>query len=206
MKRVVLATANRGKLAEFVELFRDTDLSIIPQSDLQIPEAEETGLTFVENAIIKARHAARLSGLPAVADDSGLQVDALQGAPGIRSARFAAANANDLQNNALLLERLAGVAPEHRGARFRCLLVAMCNAEDPAPLICEGVWEGRILMRPAGNNGFGYDPLFQAVGHDGSAAQLSPTEKSRLSHRGKAMSLLRAALPNWMPKAGVPWV
>lgn len=191
---VVLASGNRGKLGEFRKLVAGTELDIVPQSALDVPEAEETGLSFVENAIIKARNAARYSGLPAIADDSGLEVDALNGAPGIFSARFAGLDADDQANNRKLLSLLTDVPTAQRTARFRCLLVFMRHAEDPAPLVCQGTWQGHILEAPRGTAGFGYDPLFWVPEHDCSAAELPAQEKNRCSHRGQAMALLLAAL------------
>lgn len=169
-------------------------INILPQSEFDIPDADETGLTFVENAILKARQAAQLSGLPALADDSGLEVDALSGAPGIYSARFAGEPSNDVRNNQLLLEQLCHVPAEKRHARFQCVLVFMRHANDPVPIICQGSWEGQILAKPQGEGGFGYDPLFLVPSHGCSAAELSAQEKSRLSHRGQAMQKLLCEL------------
>ncbi len=192
--RVVLASGNRGKLAEIRALLADTGIELVPQSHWQVPDADETGTTFVENAIIKARHAAARTGLPAIADDSGLEVDALDGAPGVRSARFAGPGADDAANNRLLLERLAGRPAAERGARFRCVMVFLPAADSPAPLIREATWEGRIAEAPRGDQGFGYDPLFLPHGGDGSAAELPPEVKNRLSHRGQALRALVRAL------------
>jgi XTP/dITP diphosphohydrolase len=193
----VLASGNRGKLAEMNRLLADTSIRVLPQSEFGVVEVDETGLCFVENAILKAREASRVSGLPAIADDSGLEVDALDGAPGVRSSRFAGEEADDAANNQLLLERLAGIPDEQRRARFRCVIVCLRHPLDPAPLICEGVWEGRIAGHPSGEGGFGYDPLFLPDGCEGSAATLDPAQKNRLSHRGQALRLLVAALrPN----------
>lgn len=192
--RLVLATGNAGKLKEFRELLADTGFDIEPQSAFAVPEAEETGLSFVENAIIKARNAARHSGLPAIADDSGLEVDALDGAPGIYSARFAGDTATDASNNALLLQKLEGVPESLRGARYQCVLVFMRHAADPSPLICQASWEGRILHAARGAGGFGYDPLFWLPELNCSAAELAPADKNRRSHRGRAMHALLAAL------------
>lgn len=194
MQRIVLASGNRGKLAEFRQLLAATGWDIAAQSDCGVPEAEETGLSFVENAILKARNAAQHSGLPALADDSGLEVDALRGAPGIYSARFAGPAADDAANNAKLLELLAGVDDERRSARFQCVLVFMRHARDPSPLICQGTWEGRILRAARGANGFGYDPLFFVPELQCSSAELDAGEKNRRSHRGQAMAKLLAAL------------
>jgi XTP/dITP diphosphohydrolase len=190
MKRTVLATGNAGKLKEIGEMLAGLDIEVISQRALGIADAEETGLSFVENAILKARHAAALSGLPAIADDSGLEVDALRGAPGIHSSRYAGTAATDADNNRKLLDALAGLPPERRSARFRCLMVYLRHAQDPTPLICQGSWEGRILDAPRGSNGFGYDPLFWVPDQDCSSAELPPATKNRLSHRGQALRQL----------------
>lgn len=166
------------------------DIEVVSQRELGIPDAEETGLSFVENAILKARHAAHASGLSAIADDSGLEVDALNGAPGIYSARYAGPDATDAHNNHKLLTVLAALPPDKRTARFQCLMVYLRHAQDPTPIICQGSWEGRILDAPRGNNGFGYDPLFWVSGQDCSSAELSPETKNRLSHRGQALRQL----------------
>ena len=189
---LVLASNNKGKLAELQAMLGNS-IKVRPQSEFTDIEAEETGLTFVENALIKARHAARASGLPALADDSGLTVDALGGAPGIYSARYAG-GAGDAANNAKLLEALRDVPDAERGAQFICALALLRHAEDPIPLICEGAWEGRILHAASGEHGFGYDPLFWAPERDCSSAELSPQEKNQLSHRARAMALLKARL------------
>ena len=189
---LVLASNNKGKLAELQAMLGDS-IKVRPQSDFTDIEAEETGLTFVENALIKARHAARISGLPALADDSGLAVDALDGAPGIYSARYAGGG-GDAANNAKLLEALKDVPDAERGAQFICALALLRHAEDPIPLICEGAWEGRILHAPSGEHGFGYDPLFWVPERDCSSAELSPQEKNQLSHRARAMAQLRQRL------------
>ena len=189
---LVLASNNKGKLAELQAMLGNS-IKVRPQSEFTDIEAEETGLTFVENALIKARHAARASGLPALADDSGLAVDALGGAPGIYSARYAG-GAGDAANNAKLLEALRDVPDAERGAQFICALALLRHAEDPIPLICEGAWEGRILHAASGEHGFGYDPLFWAPERDCSSAEPSPQEKNQLSHRARAMALLKARL------------
>lgn len=194
MKSVVLASNNAGKLREFQELLAPANINLLAQGDFHVPEVRETGLSFVENAILKARHASRLTQLPAIADDSGLEVDFLHGAPGIYSARFAGPQANDDDNNARLLDLLNTVPDEQRTARFQCLLVYLRHPLDPTPLICQGTWDGRILTRPQGNNGFGYDPLFFVAERNCSSAELSPAEKNRLSHRGKAMACLLTML------------
>ncbi|MBI2381238.1 MAG: RdgB/HAM1 family non-canonical purine NTP pyrophosphatase [Gammaproteobacteria bacterium] len=190
----VIASNNAGKLRELNALLAPLGLDARVQRDFAVPDAEETGLSFVENALIKARHAARLTGLPALADDSGLEVDALEGEPGIWSARYAGPGANDAANNARLLEALAGLPDERRGARYQCVLVLMRHAADPTPLICQAAWEGRILTAPRGTGGFGYDPLFFVPDQGHTAAELDPALKNRLSHRGQALARLRAAL------------
>ena len=194
VQRVVLASGNRGKLAEFKQLLSDCAFDVVAQSALQIPDAEETGLSFVENAILKARNAAQHSGLPALADDSGLEVDALQGAPGIYSARFAGLPSSDALNNRKLLEALADVPVKKRSARYQCVLVFMRHANDPSPLICQGTWAGEILTAPRGDQGFGYDPLFFIPALQQTAAELPAAQKNQLSHRGQALRLLLAAL------------
>ena len=192
-QKIVLASGNAKKVAELQALLLPLAIEIIPQSALGITDAEETGLSFVENAILKARHAARLSQLPAIADDSGLEVDALNGAPGIYSARFAGEPSHDHNNNMLLLDRLRGRSGEERSARFQCVLVFMRHAGDPTPLVCSGSWEGRILEAPQGSGGFGYEPLFFVPQQRCTAAELAAADKARLSHRGQAMQrLLRA--------------
>ena len=190
MQRIVLASNNKGKVREIGQLLADRDMQVVPQSEFSIPDAEETGLSFVENAILKARHAARLSGLPAIADDSGLEVDALNGAPGIYSARYAGKDATDAENNQKMLAALAEVPDEARTARFQCLMVFMRHADDPTPLICQGTWEGRILHQPRGENGFGYDPLFLVPEKNCSSAELPAEVKNAMSHRGKALQAL----------------
>ncbi len=187
---VVLASSNLGKLQEFKEILGDVHISIIPQSDLGVIEVEETGLSFVENAILKARNAAKQTGLPALADDSGLEVDILNGAPGIYSARYAGPKANFPENCKKLLSDLIAAAEEERTARFQCVLALLKHAYDPSPLICQGTWEGRILFEPRGNLGFGYDPLFYVPTHGCSAAELPSNVKNRLSHRAQAIAIL----------------
>ncbi len=189
-QRIVLASNNAGKLREFNQLLGSAGFEILPQRDFDIPEAEETGLTFVENAILKARNAAAHSGLPAIADDSGLEVDALNGRPGIYSARFAGESASDQDNLRKLLDELGDLPDERRGARFQCLLVYLRHAEDPTPILCQGTWEGRILHQPQGENGFGYDPVFFVPGENASAAEIDAETKNRLSHRGQALRQL----------------
>ncbi|MBS0213751.1 MAG: RdgB/HAM1 family non-canonical purine NTP pyrophosphatase [Proteobacteria bacterium] len=194
MTRLVLASSNRGKLAELGDLLAPAGYELVAQSDLHVGDADETGSTFIENAIIKTRHAAHATGLPALADDSGLVVDALGGEPGLRSARFAGRHGDDAANNALLIERLRDVPDAQRGAHFYCVLVLLRSPSDPQPLIAEGVWRGRILHAPRGGNGFGYDPLFQPDGHACSSAELEPAHKNAISHRGQALAMLRERL------------
>ncbi len=194
MKKIVLATGNTGKVREINQLLAGLDLHVEPQSQFGVIEAEETGLTFVENAILKARNAAQHTGLPAIADDSGLEVDALNGAPGIYSSRYAGPAANDRDNVNKLLTDLADVPEPRRGARFQCVMVYLRHAADPTPLICLGTWEGRILFSPRGENGFGYDPVFYVPTHDCSSAELTPDIKNSLSHRGQALRKLIEAL------------
>jgi len=185
--KVVLATANPGKQREFAALLATRGFELVLQSELGIPSVDETGKSFVDNALLKARHAAAHARLPALADDSGLEVDALEGRPGIHSARFAGPGATDEQNNAALLAALASIPPERRTARYRCVLALVRNATDPCPLIAQGSWEGRIVLDPAGSGGFGYDPHFIPLGFECTAAQLSPALKNALSHRGAAL-------------------
>ncbi len=194
LQKWVLATGNAGKLREFDTLLADFGFEIISQAQLKVLEVEETGLSFVENAILKARSAAEQTGLPAIADDSGLVVDALQGQPGIYSARYAGEPRNDAANNARLLQALQNVPQDERTARFRCCIVFMRHAADPVPLIAEASWEGRILPALQGEQGFGYDPLFYVPTHHCSAAELAPAEKNRISHRGQALQRLQQLL------------
>jgi XTP/dITP diphosphohydrolase len=191
---VVLASNNAGKLGELRALVAQVGLDLISQGELGVSAAEETGATFVENALLKARHAARASGRAALADDSGLEVDWLHGAPGVHSARFAGADADDARNNQKLLTLLRDVPAARRGARFRCILVYVDSATDPAPLICEGVWEGHILEQSRGTHGFGYDPLFLIPELGRTAAELTASEKNALSHRGRALRMLLTKL------------
>ncbi|MDN3555948.1 RdgB/HAM1 family non-canonical purine NTP pyrophosphatase [Halomonas maura] len=194
MTRLVLASGNAGKLREFHQLLAPLGVDVRPQSDFAVTEVEETGLTFVENALLKAREAARVSGLPALADDSGLAVDALQGRPGIHSARFAGEPRDDGRNTRHLLEALAGVPDGKRTARYWCVLVLLRHAEDPVPLIVQCSWEGEILTAPRGERGFGYDPVFWIRELDMTAAELSAEEKNRRSHRGRALHALSESL------------
>ncbi|HJU08454.1 MAG TPA: RdgB/HAM1 family non-canonical purine NTP pyrophosphatase [Rhodanobacteraceae bacterium] len=193
--KIVLASSNTGKLAELQELLRDSGIELIAQSQLGIDDADETGLTFIENAILKARHAARASGLPALGDDSGLCVDALDGAPGLYSARYAGEHGNAQANIEKLLRELNGVPDEKRNAHFVCVLALLRSADDADPLIAHARWHGRILHAPRGERGFGYDPVFLPDdGQGSSAAELDPALKNRISHRGQAMTLLRREL------------
>jgi XTP/dITP diphosphohydrolase len=194
MTQIVLASNNPGKVREIGQILADLDMEVLPQSNFNIEEVEETGLSFVENAILKARHAAAESGLPAIADDSGLEVDALMGAPGIYSARYAGPGASDAQNLQKLLTELEQVAEAQRTARFQCLMVFMRHGKDPTPLICQGTWEGRITFEPRGESGFGYDPVFFVPSHNCTSAELAPEVKNQLSHRGQALRLLLTAL------------
>ncbi len=188
--KVVLASGNAGKLKEFAHMLKPFGMRIIPQAELNISEVPETGLTFVENALIKARNACLKSGLPAIADDSGLEVDALLGAPGIYSARFGGEGANDDDNNKKLLNELADTPPAERTARYRACLVFMRHADDPVPIITEGHWDGLIIDQPRGDHGFGYDPYFWLDTHDCTAAELAPDIKNLISHRALALRTL----------------
>ncbi|GHG63863.1 non-canonical purine NTP pyrophosphatase [Alishewanella longhuensis] len=194
MQKVVLATGNKGKVTELSAMLTPFSLEVIPQTALCVTDAAETGLTFVENAILKARHAAKSTGLPAIADDSGLAVAALAGAPGIYSARYAGANSTDAANIAKLLKALATVPLSARQAAFHCVLVYMRHAEDPTPLICHGSWEGEIALAASGQGGFGYDPVFYLPALGKTAAEISATEKQQLSHRGQALRQLLVQL------------
>lgn len=193
-EKIVLASNNAGKVREINQLLVSEQITVVAQKEFSIPDAIEDGLSFVENAIKKARHAASLSGLPAIADDSGIEVDALNGAPGIYSARFAGPGATDEANLQKLLAHLKQTPEDQRSARFQCLLVYMRHAEDPTPIICQGTWEGKILTEPRGENGFGYDPVFYVPTHDCSSAELAPEIKNSLSHRGQALKKLLQAL------------
>ncbi|MGL5030800.1 MAG: RdgB/HAM1 family non-canonical purine NTP pyrophosphatase [Aeromonas sp.] len=194
MNKLVLATGNRKKVAELAAMLADMKIQVIPQSEFAVSDADETGTTFVENAIIKARHAARITGLPAVADDSGLEVDLLHGRPGVYSARFAGNSASDKDNIDKLLGELAGAPDYLKCARFWCVLVYMRHADDPTPIICQASWEGMILDAPQGQHGFGYDPVFFVPEHHCTAAQMASELKNQLSHRGQALAQLKAAL------------
>ncbi|WP_105188253.1 XTP/dITP diphosphatase [Pseudoalteromonas sp. T1lg48] len=188
----VLATGNKGKVAELSALLSDLNITIKPQSDFAVSDVAETGTTFVENAIIKARHASAQTGLPAIADDSGLIVDALDGAPGVYSARYAGPDASDSDNIDKLLLDMQG--QEQRSARFCCVLVLMRHQDDPLPLICQATWEGEITEQRSGYEGFGYDPVFKVKGLDKTSAELTKAEKNAISHRGQALQLLLAQL------------
>ncbi|RUO60640.1 RdgB/HAM1 family non-canonical purine NTP pyrophosphatase [Pseudidiomarina insulisalsae] len=194
MQEVVLATGNQGKVRELSDLLTPLSWRVKPQSEWNFEEAEETGLTFIENAIIKARHAASHTGLPALADDSGLAVKALDGAPGIYSARYAGSSASDQENVAKLLHALQQVPVGERQASFHCVLAFLRHADDPTPLICHGSWRGEIALQPSGSDGFGYDPVFYIASEGCTAAELSKSRKQQLSHRGQALRQLLAQL------------
>lgn len=202
--RLVLASGNAGKLAELRALLEASGAVLVPQGELGVEDVEETGLTFVENALLKARHAARATGLPALADDSGLCVDALGGAPGLYSARYAGAHGDSAANITRLLGELHGLPPPRRGAHFYSVIVLLRHADDPRPLIAEGAWHGTITEAPRGEGGFGYDPVFLDPDHGRTAAELEPALKNRISHRGRALQRLRAALPDVLAALGVP--
>jgi XTP/dITP diphosphohydrolase len=189
-QRWVLASGNAGKLAEMRSLLAELDIELIAQSEFDVPDAEETGIGFVDNALLKARHAAAHTGLPAIADDSGLAVDALDGAPGVYSARYAGTHGDDAANNAKLIAALEGLAEDRRGAAFHCCLAATRSAEDPVPVIAHGSWRGRILDAPRGDGGFGYDPLFWVAEENASAAEMPSARKNQVSHRARAMQRL----------------
>ncbi|MCG6934539.1 MAG: XTP/dITP diphosphatase [Proteobacteria bacterium] len=194
--KIVLASNNAGKVREIDQILTDQDIQVLPQSSFHVTEIEETGLTFVENAILKARNAAAQSGLSAIADDSGLEVDALNGAPGIYSARFAGPGVSDEANLQKMLTDLKGFPTDQRSARFQCLMVYLRHADDPTPIICQGTWEGIITTEPRGENGFGYDPVFYVPPHDCTAAELTAEVKNRISHRGQALRCLVSAMHN----------
>ena len=194
LQKVVLASGNRGKLVELRELLGDLGIELVAQGELGVGEVEETGLTFVENALLKARHAAAATGMPALADDSGLIVDALGGAPGLYSARYAGSPTDDAANNAKLLHELRDVPADRRGARFYAVLVLLRHPADPQPLVAEGAWEGAIADAPRGGNGFGYNPVFLDPRHGLTAAEMEPALKNRLSHRAQALAKLRELL------------
>jgi XTP/dITP diphosphohydrolase len=200
--RIVLATSNPGKVRELSALLNELGCGIVAQGDLGVPAPPEDAPTFIENAIGKARHAASRTGLPAIADDSGLLVDALDGRPGVLSARFAGPDADDAANRARLLAELAGLPPTGRGARFLCCAVYLDHAEDPRPSLAEATWEGHIADTPRGDGGFGYDPLFLVDDGTHTAAELDPATKNRLSHRGQALRALTASLAGRWGAAG----
>ena len=195
-KKIVLATGNRGKVIELAHMLSGLGIEVLPQSEFDVTEVAETGSTFVENAIIKARHVAEQSGLPAIADDSGLSVDALGGEPGVYSARYSGDQATDHSNIIKLLDAMTDVPKYKRQAKFLCVLVYMRHSDDPTPIICQGEWVGEITTEQQGENGFGYDPIFWVKEQNCSSAQLSPEQKNMLSHRGKALKLLLAQLQN----------
>jgi XTP/dITP diphosphohydrolase len=195
-KKIVLATGNKGKVKELAAMLSGLSIEVLPQSDFAVTEVAETGSTFIENAIIKARHAAKHTGLPAIADDSGLAVDALGGQPGVYSARYSGDHATDQSNITKLLGAMADVPTDKRQAKFLCVLVYMRHADDPSPIICQGEWCGEIMTEQQGDNGFGYDPIFWVNQQNSSSAQLSSQQKNALSHRGKALKLLLAQLQN----------
>ena len=203
--RVVLATLNPGKLAELDALLTPLGIEILPLSRFSATTAEESGLTFVENAILKARHAAEHANLPAIADDSGIEVDALAGAPGIYSARYAGPGATDEQNLARLLDALEGVDAADRTARYRCALVYMRSSTDPAPIVRQEAWEGRIAVSARGGGGFGYDPVFELPRLGMTAAELPAAIKNELSHRGKAFRALAADLAPLIASGRARW-
>jgi XTP/dITP diphosphohydrolase len=198
MKQLVLASGNAGKLAEFNRLLADAGIEVVAQASLGVDDAEETGLSFVENALLKARHAARITGLPALADDSGLCVDALGGAPGLYSARYAGSHGDHAANIAKLLSALDGLPAERRGAHFHCTLVVVRHALDPDPLIAQGRWRGHILTAARGDGGFGYDPVFCDPASGLAAAELDKAQKNARSHRGLALAQLIPALPAFL--------
>ncbi|MCT7942920.1 RdgB/HAM1 family non-canonical purine NTP pyrophosphatase [Shewanella holmiensis] len=191
-QQIVLASGNKGKLNEFDQMLAKFNIQVLAQSQFDVPEVAETGTTFVENAIIKARHAASVTGKPAIADDSGIEVDALDGEPGIYSARYSGEGATELSNYQKLLAEMT--SKPHRAARFQCVLVYMRHAKDPTPIICQAAWEGTIALAPQGEQGHGYDPIFIPQGFDKTAAELTSDEKNAHSHRGKALELLVDAM------------
>jgi XTP/dITP diphosphohydrolase len=191
MQKIVLASNNAGKVAEIKSLLRDLPIALLPQSDLNVPEVPETGHSFIENATIKAQHAAQLTQLPALADDSGLAIDALDGAPGIYSARYAGENATDDDRIKKVLNALKDTADDQRSAQFHCAIVLVCPDHQTPPLICHGVWSGTILHEARGHQGFGYDPIFYVPSEQCSAAELAPQLKNQISHRGLALAQLR---------------
>lgn len=189
-QQVVLASSNPGKLREIGEILADIGIELLPQSHFKVPVVDETGLTYVENAILKARMASMVSGLPAIADDSGIEVDVLDGAPGIYSARYAGDSATDQQNLDLLVDNVGATGSECPLARYQCVIVYMRHAQDATPIIAEASWEGHLITEPRGSNGFGYDPIFLVPTHGCTSAELPPEVKNRISHRGKALQIL----------------
>ena len=187
LSKIIIASGNKGKLREFEKLFAGRNIELIPQTALNVSSVAETGLSFVENAIIKARHASMQTDMPSLADDSGIEVDALNGAPGIYSARYAGVDADDARNNQKLLDALVGVPDQERSARFQCVIVFLRNASDPMPLIFQGTWEGHIAHKASGSKGFGYDSVFWLKEYQCTSAELDPEEKNRISHRGQAI-------------------
>ncbi|KPQ28721.1 MAG: non-canonical purine NTP pyrophosphatase, RdgB/HAM1 family [Marinobacter excellens HL-55] len=188
MTQLVIASNNKGKIAEFNDLLRPLGLEPVPQGELGVGEAEEPAVTFIENAILKARHASRVTGLPALADDSGLAVDTLNGEPGVRSARYAGTNASDADNVQALLAAMRQLPADQRSAQFHCVLVYLRHADDPTPIISHGRWPGQILTSPQGDGGFGYDPVFLSPEYNCSAAELTREQKGKISHRGRALA------------------
>lgn len=197
-QKIVLATGNQGKVKELARQLKSFPVEVVAQSTYEVPEVAETGTTFVENAIIKARHASAITGLPAIADDSGIEVDALLGAPGIYSARYAGINASDSDNVNKLLKALKDTPEEQRVARFHCVLVFLRHKGDPVPLICQGTWEGSVTRNISGDKGFGYDPIFWVAQHHCTAAELEPEQKQQLSHRGKALEKLIPLMSSYL--------
>ncbi len=193
-RKVVLASGNKGKLLELKSMLSVSGLDVIPQSEFDLETPEETGLTFVENSILKARYVAEQTGLAAIADDSGIEVDALLGEPGIYSARYAGENATDTENLQKLLLEMKDVDDDNRQCRFHCVIVFLQYPTDPTPIICHGIWEGRLLREQVGENGFGYDPIFYVPEHNCVSAELSPEQKNLISHRGKALRELAKKL------------
>lgn len=198
--KVVLASGNQGKVNELTELLKANDIEVMAQSCFDLESPEETGLTFIENALIKARYAAEKTGLPAIADDSGLSIPSLKGEPGIYSARYSGEQANDQSNIDLVLKNLNGMSGDQRKATFNCVLVFLRHATDPTPIVCHGQWQGSIMDHQSGEGGFGYDPIFWVPEKNCSAAELSKAEKNTISHRGKALSLLVSQLQESLTK------
>ncbi len=193
-RKVVLASGNKGKLLELKSMLSASGLDVIPQSDFDLETPEETGLTFVENSILKARYVSEQTGLAAIADDSGIEVDALHGEPGIYSARYAGEDATDMENLQKLLLNMEDMNDENRQCRFHCVIVFLQYPTDSTPIICQGIWEGQLLREPVGKNGFGYDPAFYVPGYACSSAELSPEQKNQISHRGQALRELAKKL------------